>query len=232
MNGRFTYIGGKPYETCDVVMLPAKGIGSGIFLSTVYKELYFFDKRTSIEGAQHLYILSSEEIKEGDMVMNMYGNNKSIFRVTKILSGGYEGQKVGDKYCFYGLGKTLKKIVATTDSLYFGVHNEALNRPTFAVPRPSNDFIKKFVELQGIDKVLVEYRTDTYPQMFSTEVRVITTLKVADDNTITIKPIEVKNSWNQEELFLCMQYYMEYITNLSDNDYVTPQEWYNYHKQF
>lgn len=35
--------------------------------------------------------------------------------------------------------------------------------------------------------------------------------------------------FNQEELFECMQCYMEYV---KENDYITPMEWYKHKKHF
>ena len=65
--------------------------------------------------SQHLYILSDEEIKAGYLAMNMYNNTNTIFKITKVLADGYEGQKLNEPNIFYGLSKTLKKIIATTD---------------------------------------------------------------------------------------------------------------------
>src|SRR5690606_21909626 len=82
------------------------------------------------------------------------------------------------------------------------------------LPRPSNDFIKKYCELGGIDEVLVEYELlnlnsynsetigyDSFPTY---------KLKVAPDNTITIKPVQQKESYSKEEVVKILHDYQEY----------------------
>lgn len=78
---------------------------------------YYIDSEGAINiEPQHLYVTTDEEIKEGDIALNMFGENHSIFRITKVLSDGYEGQKIDESgRVYYGLQKTLRKIVATTN---------------------------------------------------------------------------------------------------------------------
>lgn len=80
-----------------------------------------------------------------------------------------------------------KKIIATTD-------------PELKLPRISNDFLKAYCEKGGIDEVLVEYEKYGINQNVDYNVFGYK-LKVAPDNTITIKSVKsVKNSWNREEV--------------------------------
>lgn len=158
----------------------------------------------------NLYFLSNEEIKEGDWAMNMYNDTHSIFNINRVHTDGYEGQKPNEKYKFYGLGHTLKKIIACTDkTLKFRTYQGNCGHYiTHEAPRPSNEFIKLYCEKGGIEDVLVEYvdngEEDWMGDDYSGQPfwNPNYQLKVAPDNTITIKP--VKDSWSREEVeMLC-----------------------------
>ena len=146
------------------------------------------DPKDSTVQFWNLYIISDDEIKEGDWVVY---KNKMIYQ----NSYGEIGSVIGDedfirKYC--------KKIIATTD--------ESLN-----LPQPSDSFIKKYVEGYNkgnvITDVLVEYNIyDDQCDGLScgicncnhTTEKLISELKInPKDNTITIK--KVKDSYTREE---------------------------------
>jgi len=194
---KLTVIGSKSYGECQCVMLPTDKAGKITSIRKNRSEFLleyhdFAMIRQKPFHTYHLYILSSEEIKEGDWYIK---NNSSIHQ-----SAGGEIEKGDYKNC--------KKIIATTDILLtdyvkveggFGSYNK--------VPRPSDDFIKAFVKAQGkIDKVLVEYegfigcsecgREYPFPmakECFQSKMCKRFNnlkLKVSPDNTITIKPIK------------------------------------------
>lgn len=126
---------------------------------------------------QHLYFLSDEEIKEGDYVIDETGLFGPVEREDVLINP--------------------KKIIATTDFLTRIEHDESVPYPKgiqHILPKPSNEFLKMYCELEGIDEVLVEYEeyTETkYSSNIDISIPAIK-LKVAPDNTITIKPIESK----------------------------------------
>ena len=128
----------------------------------IYKEndkLYFHPETMHIPvnpKPQHLYFLSDEKIKDNDVYLQ-------------------KGKLFVAHSNFVMLNKDPEtfKVIASTDS-------------TFNSPRPSNEFLKKFCEVGGIDEVLVEYDCD-HNQMPN---KVIDVLKVAPDNTISIYPIK------------------------------------------
>lgn len=136
-------------------------------------------------GNYHLYFLSDEKIKEGDW----YLNNDILFRADDVFDNGNNPNQNKDN----------KKIIATTDS-YLN-EQDRFNGKSWEnlLPRPSNEFLKKYCELGGIDEVMVEYEgiewLDRPLEYF---------LKVAPDNTITIKPIQPKTytqeSYNKQEV--------------------------------
>ena len=101
---------------------------------------------------QHLYILSDDEIKEGDWYLL---DDNTINKASANLR--YKNHE--------------KKIIASTDS-------------SLKLPRPSNEFNKKYCEEGGINEVLVEYMD----YKLNNEIQEV--LKVAPDNTITIYPIK------------------------------------------
>lgn len=144
---------------------------------------------STIFQGQHLYIISDDEIKEGDY----------------HITSDHEGY--GDKKY---------KIIATTDtSLKIESELNAYYRNGIgganSLPQPSQQFIERFIESYNkgevITDVLVEYEpfvmTSGYSILKNDEIKNknnwIYELKVnPKDNTITIK--KLKDSWNREEL--------------------------------
>jgi hypothetical protein len=69
-------INNKHYQECDVVMLPTDNLvgKQDLILIGNWKKLHLMTnwqpKLAEDEKAQHLYILSNEEIKEGDWILS------------------------------------------------------------------------------------------------------------------------------------------------------------------
>ena len=149
----------------------------------------------------NVYILSDEEIKEGDWILNNLLEDKRPIQVTKELLED-------------GLLKDDKKIIATTDKSLFTEtksigYTEDRARVFYGkeyLPQPSQSFIEKFVEEYNegnvITEVMVEYETITkrYGSCSIGEgvTMNVEQLKVSKDNTITIR--KVKDSWNRDEV--------------------------------
>lgn len=183
---------------------------------------------------QHLYILSDEEIKEGDWC---YHSGRGIITQWFNRPGSYKEKDA------------LRKIIATTDN-------------SLGLPQPSQSFIEKYVEEYNkgniITEVMVEYEIksnaglghnewvylqhiegkiyipikieanihqDTYElgkEDIFEDFEVETNLKInPKDNTITIK--KVKDSWSKEdedlriafEKFACAVYDENYNKDMS-----------------
>lgn len=181
-------------------MLPTE-IGSIVRMNDTSKLYHIPKTSTLIKGYQiphQLYILSNEEIKIGDWV--------AVFG----CGGDDHFPELPSKICqFTGDELGVAKIIATTDKLKFRDHNKEQNGAYVPysleesyLPNPSYSFIKKYCELDGIDEVMIEYeniQTTTKDQYAAGKsLNYIDKLKVAPDNTITIKPI--KNNWTREEL--------------------------------
>lgn len=150
---------------------------------------------------QHLYFLSDEEIKEGDWFI--LGNNKD-----KPYQVGYCGfipdREKGDR-----------KVIATTDSS-LREHDDTVPYPKTrpALPQPSQDFIKVFVEEYNkgnvIEEVDVEYegqyRINTDGEPIGLPVHNYRP-KVNSKNEITIR--KIKDSWSREEVKLLIERYQD-----------------------
>ncbi len=212
MNKGYIQIDGKFYKEGNVIMLPTeKAINGQKYISkciqsfdfgmiddfhnTAKEGELFYGYHSNVNNEywlpQHLYILSDEEIKEGWKGWAYKADVKG-----QIFKHFYTGNP------WY---KDAKKIIATTDPELNRIWEESRGG-TFAgfvngLPRPSDAFIQKYCELGGIDRVLVEYEVDydhslgsikyDYPLGYK--------LKVAPDNTITIKPF-VEKTYTEQEL--------------------------------
>lgn len=138
---------GRYYQECEVVMI-ATNTKTVIQLDKDYNLLSIIPlqiRNSQDYQGQHLYILSNEEIKEGDW--GHYRNR--IFQITK-----------GDNELFH----LAKKIIVTTDESLGNMVSylkigKAMKGNWKALSQPSESFIKKYIEEYNkgnvITKVLV-----------------------------------------------------------------------------
>ncbi len=177
-------------KKCQVILLPHK---DGV--------LYFSQDKThltTIPGvtvganfAQHIYILSDEEIKEGDYRYSSIQNNIAKANSTDISTG------------YYTNNTAYKKTIATTDSSLNPTGNAGIIAHAFKeeIPQPSPQFLEVFVREYNkgntITSVMVEYEDYNGTTSISSDWN--GRLKVnSKDNTITIK--RIKYSWSREEV--------------------------------
>ena len=164
------------------------------------KQLIFLEDNKGIVKTKnkngHLYVLSDDEIKEGDWCYDLKNN------CTLQAKSSYEGMRI-------------KKIIATTALLKIeinGNRGNLLPDVSFDInlPQPSQQFIQKYIEEYNkgreIKEVLVEY------ELISNEEYFLNTINPDDDvpyfdenlkinpkyNTITIKI--VKDCYTREEV--------------------------------
>ena len=198
------------FKRAKVIMLPTED-RCFIFLNkdkTWLKSSNVILDDHPVERNQHLYIISDDEIKEGDWYLNADKNvvtNEIVYtlhKATKLKLGFIKRLQEKNSACkFY-------KVIATTDnSLQFHTdyHGEVTTDESkkcygHSLPQPSQQFIEKYIESYNKDEVitdvLVEYEFNKYPDIHGVEID----LKVnPEDNTITIK--KLKDSWNREEVF-------------------------------
>jgi hypothetical protein len=153
---------------------------------------------------QHLYLISDDEIKEGDWYYNsLYNtihqcNNKERHRTVIYLNNKLEKVRC-------------KKIIATTDKLLQS--KQVIGRDSIGIiynelylPRPSQQFIEKYIESYNkgevITDVLVEYENIKFTELDANSKEMwnfVSKLKINyKDHIITIK--KLKDSWNKEEV--------------------------------
>lgn len=185
------------WNKCKVVMLPTEK-ASSIHLNPKKLVKWHMDITPTNKDCvnQHLYILSDEEIKEGDWGI---GHAKGI---NGIGTGYYVFKHDNSNIAkVNALAEGSKKIIATTDK-------------SLGLASPSTSFIEKFVEEYNKDNVItdvmVEYeelaravgkpleKLDSGVDDFDKKI-IGHKLKInPKDNTITIK--KVKDSWSREEV--------------------------------
>lgn len=197
MNERLIRVDGKFYKKSKVVMLPTTKASKIVKEDGVLK-FNPSNINVGVKEYQHLYFLADEKIKEGDIVLHDFGMGWEIENPCDV-----DNLKSNTRF----------KIIATTDESlkipYDGTTPISKDWSGKSLPRPSNDFLKKFCEVGGIWEVLVEYepcrickdtkrfivamfgetdcyycqKIEGYEKYYK-----FPKLKVAPDNTISIKP--------------------------------------------
>lgn len=182
----------------DVVMLPTEKANVGMIAKCIKDDFTNsfdrigklclitnskFYKPNIYWHSQHLYILSDEPIKDRDWVIH---KNREVLQLSDVDEFAGIINDVGTVRI-----ECCKKIIATTDeSLTTEKQYKSGWDAKINLPRPSNEFLKKFCELGGVDKVLVEYEENLF-YTNTKELNITNKLKVAPDNTITIYPIKL-----------------------------------------
>lgn len=158
----------------EVVILPAKKSRMALYDGVLGKKRKYAEDY-SVIIPQHLYIISDEEIKEGDWCVNP---NTTIVQYR---------QRFRDK-------EILKQIIATTD--------EGLGLPTISIEF-IEQYIKDYNNGNQITEVLVEY-TEHYDASLGDDAFNFPLFKLTvnpKDNTTTIK--KQKESWSRFEV-ICL----------------------------
>jgi len=193
----------EQFKKAQIIMLPTnkskliKVINPDMRIS-LHKNLVDKESKTVFQ-AQHLYIISDDEIKEGDWCLE----GSEVFQVEEFnLITGICRDSKGNPF----ITDACEKIIATTDNSL----KRVVGIGTFApLPQPSQQFIEQYIEAYNkgevITDVLIEYKNN-YDLHYYTPAGGIECCKKIDnwkllinpDNTINIKPI--KDSWNREEV--------------------------------
>lgn len=233
MKNKIHQIDGKFYEECKIVTLavnkePVKG---NLLLRHIWKDnknlncksFWQYDETITIDNVvqyttlngnfrdcvsscviQHLYILSDDEIKESDWYFTTLDNeiHQASLNTITIMNGANLNPKTTYKNTHF-------KIIATTDDvLKIGINSgKRQDEVLISLPRPSNEFIKAFVNANGVgfDNVLVEVKKESYQKRFVKPRNIQASIeswsyryniKVALDNTVTIKSIK-EDTWKE-----------------------------------
>ena len=148
----------EQFKRVKVVMLPTNNDRQGIYLSpiTTINKIHYTTKRIlNSYIAQHLYIISDDEIKEGDWYLTPKNTLCKCIKKDNKYVYSLEG----------GSSTDCKKIIASTDtSLTWIEHDDSVPYPKgtqYRLPQPSLQFIEKYIEEYNkgnmITDVLVEY---------------------------------------------------------------------------
>ena len=193
------------YKKCKVVILAQKKLDNSIVLHTGGHPT----RNTQVLTNYNLYILSDDEIKEGDWCIMLDSFNHVFSNPQQYL-----GEEKG-----HHLNKGLKKIIASTDS--------SLNKEPFIdwecrykpIPYIPQSFIDKCVSEYNkgnkIEEVMVEYEGfDNLNSMNDSSILGII-LNLNPDNTINIK--SVKDSWTREEVISVINNVIEFVVLPSTN---------------
>ena len=196
------------HQEWDVVMLPTKDDSARIIKSEDRDYLVFVDKWSGKHIANHLYILSNDEIKYGDWFIELDLNGKRSSYSNKPYlcdignTGGFILTKNDGNFPF---PENCRKIIATTDSSLVinngtfddgtGTQLPLLN--TF-LPQIPKSFIEKYITEHNkgnvISKVLVEVEND-YEEPQGDYFRI----KLSQNNEISILT-EQKQVFSREEV--------------------------------
>jgi hypothetical protein len=184
---------------CKVVMLSTNET-SKIFLSddkTSISTMYIGVKSSN---AQHLYLISDDEIKDKDNFYNPHSGHLHI-------AGNHTDYKgIKESNC--------KKVIATTDnSLEYCPFIGGQQLMTF--PQPSQQFIEKFIEEYNkgivITEVMVEYVKREIFGNNGSVFPIVYDPKINKDNNIIIS--DVKDTWNKDEVMALHKANCERLTN-------------------
>lgn len=202
---------------------------------------YKYGKNMTTEGAgsdkmkvQHLYILSDEEIKEGDWYVLIQYKNKGY----QLSTQPCRSNEVQLQYKF-----NCKKIIATTNPELKFTDYRISPVPNFMeLPKISQDFIKAYIKAYNegntIKEVMVEYEEYHGINTSLTEISSYNNdakdygkdykLRLRPDNTIIVNRIKEKRYSREILENICYDCYKEGLTigtnNLNPNNF---KEWFN-----
>ena len=215
------------YKKHDLVMLATNQKESLIYCNSLLNKLSYSELSPANCSHYHLYILSDDEIKEGDWFIHP---DSSCFdkECKEVSTGGYEIKQVSkvDKHFVYhevmaiSKSRNIKKIIATTNTSIKVKSNKNLlkeyitideNLNGVSLPQIPISFIQYFIEKYNkgnvITKVNVEYviwTQDIKTNKFS--------LFINPFNCINIKT--VKDSYSRDEVIAFAKAYAEAVWNI------------------
>lgn len=222
MKNSLTEIDGKFYQKCKVVMLPTEK-KSSIFewTGTTKKQLDLTHKTNTYfpkTNFKHLYFLLEEEIKIGDWYIVTLVNMENVYTTVVEQAKSFQDVWINNESVISTRHKdNCKKIIASTDeSLDSGRirlnQNSGQYELTSILPRPSNEFLQTYCKANGkIDEALVECTNheEQTGEIGHCDAELEMYLKVAPDNTITIKPVKEK-MYRREEVIKLLENYREF----------------------
>ena len=151
MKNRLTEINSKFYQQCEVIMLPNRGQNFRNSKILTRSDMMIIGDNKKIDvskylgkygyAGHHLYILSSEEIKEGDW----YENNGVIFKADDVFDEGNNPNNSNPRVTDWN-----KKIILTTD----------LELQKDGIQAIDDEFLEWFVKNSSCESVEIRYTVD------------------------------------------------------------------------
>lgn len=178
---------GKPVKVDDLVQY--KHIDSSIRLGVCSR----VTPASHLLSPQTLYILSNDEIKEGDWFLSAFGS----YPLHNVPCGYHEYPSDLSVH---------QKIVATTDELKF--YSEGANR----IPQLSESFIQAFIKAYNDGKPITEIEMGATPGVCVSEHDFI--IKTSPDNTVIANKV-----YSRDEIEILIKIALEdscKYTNLKD----------------
>jgi len=145
-------INDKHYTECDVVMLPTDKYSSIVRSTSKYgglfKSEYYSPMKNMGDSYQHLYILSNEEIKEGDF--------------------WFDGTQIRNNYSLHKIDGFDRKIIATTDSsLTKEMYCVSSGKYQEPLPQIPQQFIEYYISEYNKDNVISKVLVEVNPYKYS-----------------------------------------------------------------
>ena len=205
---------GKYYQEVEVVMIATKQRHSDIELDETLQ--LATHKGYVNKNGQHLYIISNEDIKEGDWYVSYMLDTSDLSNILTVPDTIKKANfNNTNEFIIEPYSKYCKKIIATTDES-LKIDNDITNQTSViwdkrdiervivgskSFPKPSDSFISKYIEeynaVRQITKVLVEYEKSQESINYHKDIfHNIERLKIDSNNSITIK--KVKDSYSRE----------------------------------
>ena len=149
---------------------------------------------------QHLYILSDEEIKEGDW----YFNNDKIAKCERFST---RKALIFDSNREASYSTDCSKVIASTDKSIHGT-NDLNVKISQHIHGLSQGFIEKYIKMYNLGTPIVDIMVEydeyavplSYEQFMNNEQDFMYKLRVRPDNTIITHPVEVKTYTENEML--------------------------------
>jgi hypothetical protein len=219
----------KQFKRAKVIMLPTKNV-SPINLCTLHLHNSNIFNHPTNSKSQHLYIISDDEIKEGDWFIHHSHEITTLLKAIEINNRiiDNQGTSCSKDYC--------KKIIATTDtSLKIFAGKGDICDLYYNIPQPSQQFIEKYIESYNKGEVITDVLVEYEPIKKETGLRHTSSglansiyyedeVKVnPKDNTITIK--KLKDSWNREEVIELLKTYRNSIIEVNKIDMLYFNKW-------
>jgi len=192
-------------KKCKVVMLPTEK-ASKISLTDIGLILH---EETKSKNPQHLYILSDDEIKEGDWIIRDFDN---VIIQDNINSDNRRGEK-------------FHKIIATTNPELFKNEFELNSNEQYKLPQIPQYFIELFIKEYNSSNVIKEVMVE-YNEWFENDYdgKIVSVLKVTSGNNIIITSVESK-MYSREELKSAI---IAWDDTLHNTEYTQRlEEWFN-----